>query len=135
MEQKEPKKVDLPSGAKLTLYPSPFKDAKRLAQALVQEIRQIKVDPKAEIDVNMWKDLICVGIASEEIEKALKPCMNRCLYNDFKITDETFEPVENRDDYLTVVMEVVKENVLPFTKSLYAEFEGIIGRLTPKGPA
>lgn len=135
MEQKEPKKVTLPSGAILTLYPSPFKDARKLMQALVEEIREIKVDPNQQVDVNMWKDFICAGLASQEIERALQPCMYRCLYDDFKITDDTFEPIAARNDYLTVVMEVVKENVLPFTKSLYAEFANIIEKLTPKGLA
>jgi hypothetical protein len=46
-----------------------------------------------------------------------------------KIVEDTFEPAEARDDYLKVMFEIAKENVLPFTKSLYAEYSPILESL------
>ena len=72
------------------------------------------------IDVNLRKDLFCTFLASKKIEAALAECMKRVTYNGLKITEDTFEPVEARDDYLTVCVEVTRENVVPFMKSLFA---------------
>jgi hypothetical protein len=74
----------------------------------------------------LYKDLFCVGFASPEIEGSIWECMKRCTLNtgagDLKIDADTFEPVARRDDYVKVCVEVVRENVLPFFKSLYAEY-------------
>jgi len=130
----ELKTVKLPSGAVLKITPSPFADAKALYQAILEEARGLKLDPLSEIDVNLWKDLVCVGFSSKKIEAALAKCMERATYNDLKMDKDTFEPVAARDDYLTVCLEVTKENVMPFMKSLYAQYANIL-KMVPKNPA
>jgi hypothetical protein len=126
----------LSSGAVLKITLAPFAEAKALYQACLEELRNLHVDPKEEVDVNLFKDLFCVGLSSKKIEAALWPCLKRATYNDLKIDDSTFEPVEARQDYVPVCFEVAKENIAPFAKSLYAEFshlQEIIRKL--KGPA
>lgn len=118
----ELKELVLPSGAVLKINPAPFADSRNLYQAVMEEFKVLKLDPAAEVDVNFMKDLLCTGLSSKKIELALTKCMQRATYNDLKITDATFEALEARDDYLTVCFEVAKENILPFMKSLYAQF-------------
>jgi hypothetical protein len=123
------KEVKLPSGAVLKVSPAPFKDAKALYQALLKEARGIEINSKTEM-AEIYKNLFCTGFSSEEVERVLWVCLARCTYNsgkgDLKIDGDTFEPVEARDDYMQVCVEVAKENVLPFVKSLYAEYKRML---------
>lgn len=120
----KPTEVKLPSGAILKVTPAPFEDARSLYQACLKELKPIGIAGKP--DIEMYKDLFCAGFASKEIEACLWECLKRAQYCDkqgnHKIGADTFEPVEAREDYFTVCMEVAKVNILPFVKSLYAEY-------------
>lgn len=116
----------LPSGAKLDLHPAPFTEARDLYQALMEELKSLKLDPGAEVDVNFYKDLVCTGLSSKKVEAALLKCMARSLYNGLRITDATFEPVQAREDYIPVCVEIVTENITPFMKSLFASFQDVL---------
>jgi hypothetical protein len=120
------KKVSLPSGATLSIGVIPFKEAKALYQALLKELKEVTLNTNMQVG-DLLKDLFCISFSSPEIERALWACLSRCLYgngegSDLKITEETFEPVAARDDYMKVCVEVTKEAVNPFAKSLYAEY-------------
>lgn len=114
--------IVLPTGAKLVITSAPFADAKALYQAVVEEMRGIKASPDVELDTNWIKDMLCAGLSSKKIDAALAKCMERATYDGIRIVADTFEPVKAREDYLTVCFEVAKENIMPFTKSLYAKF-------------
>jgi len=126
------KQITLPSGAILKITPSPFTDAKALYQAVLEEVRFLNLDAKTEM-ASVYKDLFCVGFSSKKIEAGLWKCFERCTYNsgngDLKIDKDTFEPIAARDDYWTVCMEVAKENIHPFAKSLYAEYGHILATM------
>lgn len=124
------KKVGLPSGAELVITPAPFADAKALYQAVLEELKSLKLNPQDDVDVNLLKDLICAGFGSKKIELALSKCFQRATYNGLKVTDDTWEPVEARQDYLQACLEVAKENLLPFVKSLSAEFSTVFRAIT-----
>lgn len=126
--------TELPSGAKLEITPAPFAIAKALYMAVAEEMKSLKLDPRAEIDANFWKDIFCVGISSVKIEERLWECMKRATYNGLKIDKDTFEPIESRQDYGVVCFEVAKENILPFTKSLSAKYSALLGTII-KNPA
>jgi hypothetical protein len=123
------KEIKLPSGALLKINASPFAVSKALYQAILKECKEIDFNSKMEVST-LYKEIFCTGFSSPEIEKCLWECLKRCTYNDgkgdLKIDDQTFEPVANREDYMKVCIEVTKENVLPFGKSLYAEFQLIL---------
>lgn len=123
------KEVKLPSGAVLKITLSPFKEAKALYQAILKEAKSVGVSKDMDV-VALYKELFCVGFSSEEVEKHMWVCFQRCTYNsgkgDLRIDESTFEPLEARADYMQVCIEVMKENVLPFVKSLYAEYQRII---------
>lgn len=127
--------MGLPSGAKLKIQPAPFAESKALFQAILEEMASLKLDMEAEIDGNFLKDLFCVGLSSKKIDAALAPCVRRCLYNGQKITDDLFEDEKARGDYIDVIYEVAKENVLPFTKSLYAQYKRLNPPANPKALA
>lgn len=123
MEQQ--KEVELPSGAKLKITLSPFAVSKALYMALLEEAKGLSFNTKMEVGT-LYKDIFCAGFSSPKIEKCIWACLERCTYNtgngDLRITQDTFEPANARQDYLSVCMEVAQENVGPFMKSLYAEF-------------
>lgn len=120
------REFNCPSGATLKINPAPFADAKNLYQALLRELRMVEIDQKREM-ASLYKDLFCIGFSSPEIESCLWKCFERCTYNsngaDLKIDKDSFEPVQCREDYLSVCMEVTKENVNPFMKALFAEYK------------
>lgn len=120
------KEVTLNSGATLKMGVVPFVDAKAFYQAVLEEARSVSISEDQEIGANLIKDLFCTGFSSKKIDSCLKKCMDRCLYNGIRITDETWEPMEAREDYLQVCIEVAKETLAPFVKSLYAEFSTVM---------
>ncbi len=125
------KEVQLPSGAILKITLSPFAVAKELFQAVSEEAKILKLNAEMEIDVNLIKDIVATGLASKKIEACIWECMKKATYNGLKITDETFEPEQARQDYLTVILEVAKENIMPFTKSLFAQYGDILKKAIP----
>lgn len=128
------REMDLPSGRKLKIQLAPFADAKALYMVLLEEGKSLKLDPEVEIDANFFKDVFCVGFSSKKIEAALWKCMERVLIDELRVTPDSFEEAAHRDDYFTVLFEVAKENIQPFTKSLYAQFSAIT-RMMQNGPA
>jgi len=122
----------LPSGGTLKIEIAPFSDAKALYQAVLEELKGVHIGAKDEV-ANLFKDVACIGFSSKKIEAALEQCFKRCTVDygqgDLKIDGSTFEPVERRDDYLVVCMNVAKENILPFGKSLYAEYKAFLSMI------
>lgn len=117
--------IKLPTGATLKITPAPFADAKALLQAMLAELKTVKVSAGEELG-EMVKNMLATGLSSPAIDKALEACMARCTYNGHRIVSDTFEPEKAREDYLAVCMEVAKANIQPFMKSLYARFAEFI---------
>jgi hypothetical protein len=126
-------KIEMPSGAQLAITLAPFADAKALYQAVLEELKTLKIDDQQEIGANIFKDLFCLGFSSKKIDACLDKCFQRVTYNDLKIDKDTWEKAEARGDYLKACIEVAKANLLPFVKSLSAEystvFQSIVGDL------
>lgn len=121
------KEITLPSGGILKISVAPFGVAKSLFQAVLKELKGVDVSTTTEI-ASLYKDFFCLGYSSKEIEAALWECFKRCTINydeggDLKIDGQTFESEARRQDYISVCMEVAQENIAPFAKSLYAEFQ------------
>lgn len=123
-----PKEVTLPSGKVLSITLAPFEDAKELQQALLEEVKTLSVDPTGNM-ADLYKDLFCAGFSSKKVEKALMKCMNRVTYDGVRIDKDTWEPEEARGDYMPTCVEVGKANILPFLKSLYAEYSHLLGAM------
>ncbi len=135
------KEITLKSGAILKITLSPFAESKALYQALLEEFKTLNVGGERQL-VQLFKDLVCTGFSSKKVEQCLEICLKRCTYNNFpgveigsKIDKDTFEPEANRQDYIPVCIEVVKENVMPFLKGLFAEyrqFSAIVDKSNPQ---
>ena len=116
---------ELPSGAYLDVTPLSYAQAWEVAQTVIREVEKINVDLKGvdfdnflATDVLAFKGPVCVLLGSPTIQHAIKNCFVRCCYNQVKIDDHTFEPVEKRGDYLFCAFYALKENVYPFFGSL-----------------
>jgi hypothetical protein len=118
------REVKLPSGAVLKVNSAPFGVSKELYKSILSESKQIEFSSTTDF-AQVFKDLFCSGFSSDRVEAAMWKCMERCLYNDLKIVPDTFEPVEAREDFVPVCMEVGKENLFPFMKNLFAVYEEI----------
>lgn len=116
--------VTLPSGAILKIGLAPFKDSKALYQAVLAEGPSIKIESTDQAE-NAIKDLFCVMLSSSKIEAALKPCLERSLYNGKKIDENSFEPKDARQDYIEACYLVAKANIEPFIVSLFARFSQV----------
>lgn len=130
--------VKLPSGATLKITSAPFADSKALYKALLKEAKGIEISTKTEF-AQLCKQVFCAGFSSDEVEGCIWKCLERCLYDSgkgaFKITQDTFEDEKARTDYLSILVEVTKENVGPFMKSLYAEYQRALAMMGENGPA
>ncbi len=130
MSQLDP--VILPSGAILRIQLAPFGDANALRKALLKELHDVEIRTSGEV-VDMIKNALCIGFSSDQVEHFAWLCARRCTIEQpgkgqLKIDkDTTFEPAEARQDYITVMVEVVKANVLPFGKSLFSAFREYMG--------
>lgn len=126
----------LPSGALLEMTMAPFEDGHRLLKAVSREIENTKISAGMQ-DLDAIKNLMMRAIYSDEIDRALVPCMARCKYdkkpvNRSLFSDETImeeEKIKRMGDYLPVVKEVLMFNLQPFFSSLGSLFKDIASQL------
>lgn len=139
-------KKTLDSGAVLEIQMAPFVEGEALLSAVMSELETVKIKLGAD-KFNNIQDLMCMDfgdealdtlknlavrlISSRVIKTALWPCIGRALYNNQRITLETFEVESARADYLIVLKEVLWFNLSPFTKNLKSLFSGIQQSNTP----
>lgn len=129
------KEIKLPSGNVLQMGHTPFSESKALYQALLEEAKGVQFDSKQDFAA-VIKDMFCAGFSSKKIEACLEVCLKRCLYAGLKIEnlDKMFDSKESRQDYSVICIEVVQENIGPFTKGLYAEFVRLMSILPSAQP-
>ncbi len=117
--------IQLKSGASLAVTIASFSAGNRLMKTVARELSSVdfNLDLKsfAELsdkDINVLKNVAFQILQSDAIESALLECMKKCLYNEERITEKTFEPENARPDYLPVAWEVMKANLRPFFSGL-----------------
>lgn len=120
----------LPSGKELRMSMAPFADAHKLLKAVSKEAETIKLDLT---DIDPIKNFIARMIWSDDIERALRPCLERCNYDKQQISDASFEDEKARGDYLAIKKEVLVYNLTPFIGSLSSLFSDIKKQV--QGPA
>ena len=101
--------INLPSGAVAVINAAGWKEAKLLKMALEREL--------AVTDVFSISAALLVD-SSPIVDAALLPCLAKCLYNNQKIIESTFDKPETRADYYDIVLACVKENLGPLAVSL-----------------
>lgn len=122
------KTVTLKSGNTLQLQEASFIDAWNFTQAIAKELSHalpgLKLDSldadmlKQDIDVGKLIGVVAHLISSKEVFGLAWAVLAPCLYNDHKVTQELFQDPRARADFLPVVVEAIKLNVLPFIQGL-----------------
>ena len=101
-------------------------------QAILEEVKGIELSGKTEL-TNIFKNIACAAFSSKKIEACLDTCFKRCTYDcgkgDLKIDSQSFEPAENRVDYISACASVIEENITPFMNGLFVEFQRFTQRL------
>lgn len=117
--------VKLPSGKDLEITPTPFRVSNALFKAAIEKSNSVEVSGPGDI-LGLFRGVFLGGLADAKTESCLNECMKYALYGGLKIDKDTFEPMEAREDYLTVCWEVAHHNVFPFLKNPSALFERVL---------
>ena len=126
--------ITLKSGNVLKLSPAPFIDAIRLtnivAKAFSQRGLDFKIDRDTEVDFwvlfNKNPDAFIKGFADivfeEFVMNLVFKCAERCVYVkngvSVKITQDTFESEDAREDFYEVMYNIAMCNIKPFFVNL-----------------
>lgn len=126
------KSITLKSGNTLEVQPAAFGDSWDLSQLIAGELAiglpGLKIESLDEsafnqdIDIGKFISVIFRLISSKPVFDAIWPCFAPCLYNGEKVERSTFESEKSRPDFLPCVIEILRINVLPFTKGLDLSF-------------
>ena len=119
------------NGARIVINTASFKEATALKKAIEKQLlnTNIALDAKSlqEINekysmiefINIVKNFIFSCETSDEFERVLFDCLRHCTYDNVQVKEQLFDDIpEAREDYYMIVFECVKENILPFFKSL-----------------
>lgn len=125
------KEIKGENGARIVINTASFKEATALKKAIEKELLKtnIALDAKSlqEINekysmmefINIAKNFIFSCETSDEFERVLFDCLKHCTYDNVQVKEQLFDDIpEAREDYYMIVFECIKENILPFFKSL-----------------
>ncbi len=117
--------ITLKSGSTLEIGIASFASGNRLMKTVARELSSVSFDfnlsnfsDLSGQDINVLKNAVFQLLQSDALETALMECAKKSLYNGEKITPQTFEPEDARQDYVPVAWEVMKANLSPFFKGL-----------------
>lgn len=119
---------------KLEITPAPFADALELKRSIGEalnkkklEISGLNVDLDKLVETEVTGDLlgsllqpVLSLVNSREVERDLMLCAKRALYDKNKIDADFFEPVETRELYFPIMLEIAKVNIGPFFAGLFS---------------
>lgn len=129
------------NGKELIVQPSSFKNGmvlKRViskalrADGITLDLNEITIDEKDFKKSNVGKETLgslienLLAISTDEnIENALLKCCEKVVMLDKELIDYSFfEPVENRQYYYPIMIEVLKVNLMPFFEQISSMFQG-----------
>ena len=132
------KKIDLPSGSSLEIYLLPFEEAAFLFRMFSKEMGDLNITIKDFAFLGSSKNIdeiefgfqefinlkgpLCSLLSNEKLINAGRSCLSKCIYNNLKITNTTFESEEARGDFYPCIFYAIKENVSPFFGNLLSYF-------------
>ena len=122
--------ITLQSGAKLEITMLSVEAGFKLSQSVLREMKDVDIsgfnlNDIMSSDLTPLKNIVCHFIASDQMLSDLRPALDRTLYNGQKISNDTFESLESRSDYIIVLWEVLKYNLMPFLP------KSVLGLLNP----
>ncbi len=114
------------TGTKVVINVADFEDAVNLKNAVSKQLAtagiKFDIDPQ-KTDIGSILGAIMQVDSSPEVNALLWPCLVRCTYGGHKITKQTFEPPDAREDYYDIVLACAKANLTPFFKSLISQLK------------
>jgi len=128
-------------GSEVAINVADFITSMKLKKAVIEAVKESGADISS-IDLDNLKigaidsilQIILAADSSDKVNDAIFKCLARCTYNSERITRDTFEPVEAREDYYEIVMACLKENLLPFYSPLLSRLNALQEKVLPKSP-
>jgi len=125
------------NGAEIKINVADFITSMKLKKAVVEAVKDSGVDI-AGIDMGNLKagtidsifQIILAADCSDKVEEAIFKCLNRCLYNSEKITKDTFESLDARENYYEIVIACLKDNLSPFFAPLFLKLNELQEKAT-----
>jgi hypothetical protein len=129
---------------KLKITPASFRESKELERSMGKALSKSSlnfgldsVDTKNVLNSQLsentvgefLKSFLNVAV-SREVEDNLFICCKRAAYDNNKINETFFEEIENRKLYYSIMIEIIKVNVVPFIESLSSQFEGLLKKIS-----
>lgn len=113
-------KFQLKSGKKLEIDIAPIETGLTLYRAILIECKGANLDLSVAEEDTIYSMLLknkeaCLNVlSSEAVLEAVKSCCDKVVYDKQRFSMELFDKVENREDFISVMMIVAMENIRPF---------------------
>lgn len=113
-------KFQLKSGKKLEIDIAPIETGLNLYRAILVECKGANLDLSVAnedtiMDLLLKNKEACLNILSSELVlEAIKDCCSKVVYDKQRFNMSLFEKMENRKDFIPVMMIVAMENIRPF---------------------
>ena len=113
-------KFQLQSGKKIEIDIAPIETGLNLYRAILIECKGAGLDlTVAEEDTILSilmknKEAVLNVVSSEAVLEAIKDCCAKVVYDKQRFSMDIFEKVENRKDFIPLMMIVAMENIRPF---------------------
>jgi hypothetical protein len=110
----------LKSGKKLEIDIAPIETGLNLYRAILIECKGANLDLSVAnedtiMDLLLKNKEACLNILSSELVlEAIKDCCSKVVYDKQRFNMNLFEKMENRKDFIPVMMIVAMENIRPF---------------------
>lgn len=90
----------------------------------VDSLAELKKQLTGTVLISLIKNVLCSLECSEEFDRVMNKCLLDCTYRNIAITEQLFDDiVEAREDYDTIRLECIKENLSPFFKKVVGLFK------------
>jgi hypothetical protein len=113
-------KFQLKSGRKLEIDIAPIETGLNLYRAILIECKGANLDLSVANEDTVMTMLFknkeaCLNVlSSEAVLEAVKDCCAKVVYDKQRFTMDLFNKLENRKDFIPVMMIVAMENIRPF---------------------
>lgn len=113
-------KFQLKSGKKLEVDIAPIETGLTLYRAILNECKNANLDITIAQEDTLMSMLLknkeaCLNILSSELVlDAIKDCCAKVVYDKQRFSMDIFNKVENRKDFIPIMMIVAMENIRPF---------------------
>lgn len=113
-------KFQLKSGKKLEVDIAPIETGLTLYRAILTQCKNANLDLSVADDDTVMTMLLknieaCLNVlSSEEVLEAVKDCCAKVVYDKQRFNMELFNKIENRKDFIPIMMIVAMENIRPF---------------------